>query len=53
MKALSTMLSTDMPAVASVTLVFVQGDDVGIAHILGDHAFVPALAEELMEVGDK
>ena len=36
-------------AITMVTLVLVQGDYVGISHVLGDVIFLPAQAEELMK----
>ena len=36
-------------AVAAVSFVFIQSDDVGVSHILGDIALFPAKAEELMQ----
>ena len=36
-------------AITTVTLVFVQGDYVGISHVLGDVTLLPAQAEELMK----
>ena len=36
-------------AVTMVTLVLVQGDYVGISHVLGDLTLLPAQAEELMK----
>ena len=36
-------------AITTVTLVLVQGDYVGISHVLGDVTLLPAQAEELMK----
>ena len=36
-------------AITTVNLVLIQGDYVGISHILGDVALLPAQAEELMK----
>ena len=37
-------------AITMVTLVLVQGDYVGISHVLGDVTLLPAQAEELMKL---
>ena len=51
-KTLPTILRRDaaiVVAITTVTLVLVQGDYVGISHVLEDVALLPAQAEELMK----
>ena len=37
-------------AIVAVTFALVKGDDVGVAHVLRDMAFLPAQAQKLVEL---
>ena len=49
------MLSSEMPhiivAVASLALVLIKGDDLGIPHVLWYGPFLPASTEDLVQWG--